>query len=156
MCYGIAVDISSCADIRICSSDAQFSVKEVDIGIAADLGSLSRLPNLVGSTSWVKDICLTARPFDAQEAFRQGFVSEVIEGKELALEKASEIAGMLILKSPVAVQSTKEILNHARDHSVHESLRYTAIWNAASIQTKDVPESIEAWQCKRTPRYEKL
>ncbi|KAL9618740.1 MAG: hypothetical protein Q9160_006619 [Pyrenula sp. 1 TL-2023] len=156
LCYGIAIDISSCADVRICSSDAQFSVKEVDIGIAADLGSLSRLPNLVGSASWVKDVCLSARPFDAQEALRQGFVSEVMEGRELALERAMAIAKSLILKSPVAIQSTKEILNHARDHSVHENLRYTAIWNAASIQTRDVPESIEAWQHKRMPRYEKL
>lgn len=154
--YGIAIDISACADIRICSNDARFSVKEVDIGVAADLGTLSRLPKIVGNFSWVKDVCLSARQFDAQEALHQGFVSELVVRKEAALEKALQMAKLLVLKSPVAVQSTKEVLNHARDHSVPENLRYTAVWNAASIQTKDVPESIGAWQQKRMARYEKL
>jgi len=154
--YGIAVDISSCADIRICSADARFSVKEVDIGIAADLGTLSRLPKIVGSFSWVKDVCLSARPFRAQEALRTGFISEVLETREKALEKALKIARLLVEKSPVAVQSTKEILNHARDHAVVENLRYTGVWNAASIQTRDVSEAIESWKQKRRSTFEKL
>ena len=65
---GIAIDISCCADVRICARNTRFSVKEVDIGLAADLGTLSRLPKLVGSTSWVKDVCLSARDFSGEEA----------------------------------------------------------------------------------------
>lgn len=96
-------------------------MKEVDIGLAADIGTLSRLPKAVGSSSWVKDVCLSARFFDAAEALRVGFVSEVHESKAAAVDAALKKAGLLASKSPVAVQGTKELLNHARDHSVDES-----------------------------------
>jgi Delta3,5-Delta2,4-dienoyl-CoA isomerase len=97
------------------------AVKEVDIGLAADIGTLSRLPNIVGSTSWVKEVCLTARDIPPEEALRVGFMSAVLESKAKALEMALEMAKVMAEKSPVAVQGTKEILNHARDHSVAES-----------------------------------
>lgn len=97
------------------------AVKEVDIGMAADIGTLARLPKIVGSTSWVKDVCLTARGFSAEEALGVGFVSRVLGSKAEAVGKAVEMAASLGTKSPVAVQGTKELLNHARDHSVKES-----------------------------------
>lgn len=119
--FGLAIDMSSCADVRICAADTRFAVKEVDIGLAADIGTLSRLPRCVGSFSWVKDVCLSARPFDAREALAVGFVSQVHETKVKAIEAAYKMAELLASKSPVAVQGTKEILNHARDHKVEES-----------------------------------
>lgn len=124
---GLAIDLSTCADVRICAADARLAVKEVDIGLAADIGTLSRLPKCVGSFSWVKDVCLSARYFDAREALAVGFVSQVHENKAAALEAGLKMAGLLASKSPVAVQGTKELLNHARDHSVDESrLNYTS------------------------------
>ena len=118
---GLAIDIACCADVRFAAHDTTLAVKEVDIGMAADIGTLSRLPKIVGSTSWVKDVCLTARNFSAEEALGVGFVSRVLASKAEAVTKAVEMAAFLGVKSPVAVQSTKEILNHARDHSVAES-----------------------------------
>lgn len=99
---------------------------------------------------------MSARPFCAEEASRVGFVSEVLETKDKALERAMGIADVLAAKSPVAVQGTKEILNHARDHDVRDSLKHTAIWNAAALQTGDVSEAVKAWKEKRNPRFEKL
>ncbi len=107
--------------MRICSRDVRFAVKEVDIGMAADIGTLARLPKIVGSASWVKDVCLTARDFGAAEALQVGFVSQVHESKATALEAALKMARLLASKSPVGVQGTKELLNHARDHNVRES-----------------------------------
>ena len=151
--YGIAIDIASCADIRLCTPCTTFSVKEVDVGIAADLGTLSRLPRIVGNASWVKDVCMSARPFSADEAVNVGFVSRVVEDRT---EDALRMAEVLAEKSPVAVQGTKEVLNYARDHGVGDSLRQTAMWNAASIQTRDVVEAVVAWRKKRSARFEKL
>lgn len=99
---------------------------------------------------------MSARPFCAEEASRVGFVSEVLETKDKALERAMGIADVLAAKSPVAVQGTKEILNHARDHGVRDSLKHTAIWNAAALQTGDVSEAVKAWKEKRNSRFEKL
>ena len=83
-------------------------------------GTLSRLPKLGVSHSWVKEVCLTAREFDAQEALAVGFVSSVHENKAAALKRAHELAGIIASKSPVAVQGTKENLNYSRDHTVAE------------------------------------
>ncbi|KAI8624457.1 enoyl CoA hydratase-like protein [Xylariaceae sp. FL1651] len=153
---GLAIDMSCCADIRICSKDAKFSVKEVDIGLAADIGTLSRLPKIVGSNSWVKEVCMTARFFNADEALAVGFVSQVLENKAKAIESAIQIASLISSKSPVAVQGTKEILNHARDNSVADSLRYTAIWNQGMLQSNDVKAAMLSGLKKTKPRFEKL
>jgi delta(3,5)-delta(2,4)-dienoyl-CoA isomerase len=122
--FGLGIDISTCADIRICAKDTKFAVKEVDIGLAADIGTLSRLPKIVGNFGWVKDVTLSARTFGADEAYRVGFVTQVRDTKAKALEAGLNIAALLATKSPVAVQGTKELLNHARDHSVADSKFY--------------------------------
>jgi len=92
--------------------------------MAADIGTLARLPKAVSNLSWVKDVCLSARDFGAAEALSVGFVSQVHESKAAALDAAVKLAGTIATKSPVAVQGTKELLNHARDHSVEDSMYY--------------------------------
>ncbi|RKU49446.1 hypothetical protein DL546_007368 [Coniochaeta pulveracea] len=154
--YGLAVDIACACDVRIVARGARLAVKEVDIGLAADIGSLSRLPKCVGSMSWVKEVCLSAREFGAEEAERVGFVSRVVEDKEKGIEEAVKLAGLIATKSPVAVQGTKEILNHARDHPVEDSLRYTAIWNSANLQTDDIKAALFSTMKKTKPEFAKL
>ncbi|CAG8959677.1 hypothetical protein HYFRA_00001582 [Hymenoscyphus fraxineus] len=154
--FGLAIDICTAADIRICSADVKMAVKEVDIGLAADIGTLSRLPRVVGSYSWVKDVCLSARIFGAEEAYRVGLVSHVQENKAAALDKALEMAKTLAEKSPIAVQGTKELLNHGRDHKLADSLRYTGVWNSVGIQTTDVERAMMSGLKKTRPRFEKL
>ncbi|KAI5860139.1 ClpP/crotonase [Durotheca rogersii] len=153
---GLAIDMSSCADVRICSKDAKFSVKEVDIGLAADIGTLSRLPKIVSSFSWVKDVCLTARGFGAEEARAVGFVSQVLDTKAKAVDAAIQLASLIASKSPVAVQGTKEVLNHARDNSVADNLRYMSVWNSAMLQSDDLKAALKSGLTKSKPRFEKL
>ena len=121
---GIAIDISSACDIRIATQDAKLSIKEVDIGIAADLGTLQRFPRLVANESWTRELALTARFFDAKEALDKGFVSYVCENKDKGLEKAMDIAKVIVGKSPVAVQGTKALLDYSREHSVKEGMSW--------------------------------
>lgn len=118
--YGLAIDISSACDVRICTKDARFSVREVNIGLAADVGTLSRLPQTGISMSFIKDVALTARDFSAQEALQVGFVSAVYEDKKSARERAVELAKLMSSKSPVAVQGTKAVINYSRDHTVED------------------------------------
>ncbi|UNI20793.1 hypothetical protein JDV02_006848 [Purpureocillium takamizusanense] len=153
---GLAIDISCCADVRICSADARLAVKEVDVGLAADIGTLARLPKIVGSTSWVKDVCLSARDFSAQEALAQGFVSQVHADKAAAVAAATGMARTLAGKSPVAVQGTKELLNYGREHSTADSLRYTTVWNSVALQAQDLPAAMTSAFTKKRPTFEKL
>lgn len=118
--FGLGIDMSVATDIRLCVSDTRFSVKEVDIGLAADIGTLTRLPKVVGNYSWVKDVCLTARVFGADEALRVGFVSGVYPTKSEGMEAAVEMAKLIASKSPVATMGTKEILNWSRDRPVED------------------------------------
>ncbi len=119
-CYGLAMDIACCADVRFCSADAKFCVKEVDIGLAADIGTLTRLPKIVGSYGWVKEISLSAKIFGPEEADKNGLVSGVFPKKADALEAGLKWASAVASKSPVAVQGTKELLNYSIDHTVPE------------------------------------
>lgn len=124
--YGLAIDLSTSCDIRLCTKDTRFSVREVEIGIAADVGTLSRFPKSGVSMSFVKDVCYSARDFSAQEALQHGFVSAVFDDKKGAMDRALEMSKLIASKSPAAVQSTKEIINFSRDHSIAdgESLQF--------------------------------
>ncbi|RAL08917.1 enoyl-CoA hydratase/isomerase family protein [Aspergillus homomorphus CBS 101889] len=153
---GLAIDLSVAADVRVCAADVRFAVKEVDIGLAADIGTLSRLPKVVGSFGWVKEVSLSGREFGAEEALRVGFVSRVFKDKEEAVKGALGLAALIAGKSPVAVQGTKELLNWSRDRSVEDGLRYTAVWNSAALQTRDVEAALLSGIQKRKPTFEKL
>lgn len=156
--FGAAIDISTCADIRLCAADTQFSVKEVDIGLAADVGTLTRLPKQGVPLSWVKEVAYTARVFGAAEALRVGFVSEVLASKAQGLERAMALARDIAQKSPVAVQGTKRLIEYSRDHATDDGLDYTAVWNAAMLQTEDVQKALMSGlkKTKDNVRWEKL
>jgi Delta3,5-Delta2,4-dienoyl-CoA isomerase len=156
--YGLGIDLSSACDMRFCTDDTKFCVKEVDIGLAADVGTLSRLPKVVGGvTSWVKDVCLSARPFSAAEALKNNFVSRIVSGGKAELVKEGlEAAKYLASKSPVAVQGTKNILDASWGRTVEDNLNYTAVWNAAMLQSTDVQRAMLSGLQKRKPTFEKL
>ncbi|KAF1934827.1 delta-delta-dienoyl-CoA isomeras-like protein [Clathrospora elynae] len=154
--YGLALDMSLACDIRLSTSSTKFSVKEVDIGLAADIGTLSRLPHSVGNLSWIKDVALSARVFGSEEALRVGLVSAVYKDKDEAVAEALKLATLIASKSPVAVQGTKEIINYSRDRPIADGLHYTAVWNAAMLQTQDVKDAMMSGLQKRTPKFSKL
>lgn len=153
---GLGMDLACCTDIRIASADTRFSVKEVDIGIPADIGTLARLPKIVGSNSWVKDVCLTARYFDAKEAQAVGLVSQVYENKAKTLEAAIQLGKLIASKSPIAVQGTKELLNYGREHGTHDALHYTKAWNSVAVQAEDFPKALMSGISKSKPTFSKL
>lgn len=140
--YGLAIDILCATDVRVASSDTRFSVREVDAGLAPDIGTLQRLPKIVGSDSWVRDVCFTAREFDAKEALAQGFISRVAKDKESTFVEAISLAKTMAEKSPVALRNCKHLLLHARDHSVQEGLEYTAALTSAALQSDDIPTAV--------------
>lgn len=148
-CIGGGVDMICAADIRVASADATFSVMEVELGLAADVGTLQRLPKIVGNHSWVREVCLTARNFSANEALQQGFLSYVETDKEKMYKRALELAKQIASLSPVAVMGTKSNLNWSRDRSVQDGLAYNAIWNASGLMSIDIPISASKMMSKQ-------
>ncbi|WKX96170.1 hypothetical protein Q1695_012542 [Nippostrongylus brasiliensis] len=154
ICLGGAIDIISACDIRHCTKDALFSVKEVDIGLAADVGSLNRLPKICGNESWLKEVSLSARNFNADEALRFGhlasvalidkysdLVNQVYDSFDDMMKGVAALAQTIAEKSPVAVQGTKVVLNYSRDHTVDEGLNFVATWNQSQLMTEDIAKS---------------
>uniref|UniRef100_A0AC11CI44 Enoyl-CoA hydratase 1 n=2 Tax=Ovis TaxID=9935 RepID=A0AC11CI44_SHEEP len=143
-CIGGGVDLITACDIRYSTRDSFFQVKEVDVGLAADVGTLQRLPKVIGNQSLVNELAYTARKMMADEALESGLVSRLFPDKETMLDAAFTLAAEISSKSPVAVQSTKINLIYSRDHSVTESLNYMKSWNMSMLQTEDIMKSVQA------------
>jgi enoyl-CoA hydratase/carnithine racemase len=151
-CVGAGVDLICAADMRYCSADANFSIKEVDLAITADAGTLQRLPRLIGD-GLVRELAFTARKFGGEEARTIGLVNRCYATPEELFSGVSEIAHTIAAKSPLAMRGTKEMLAYARDHSVADGLNYVATWNAAMLMSADLDEAVAAMQQKRAPQF---
>ncbi|KAJ4844747.1 delta(3,5)-delta(2,4)-dienoyl-CoA isomerase [Turnera subulata] len=154
-CIGGGVDIITACDIRVCAKDAFFSVKEVDLGIVADMGSLQRLPGIVGYGNAV-ELALSGRRFSAQEAKELGLVSRVFGSKEELEEGVSILAEGIAAKSPIAVTGTKAVLLRTRDLNVDQGLDHVATWNSAMLLSADLKEAVAAQMQNRKPKFAKL
>ncbi len=151
-CIGGGVDLVACCDMRYASADAVFSVKEVDIGMTADVGTLQRLPKII-NPSIVRELAYTGRNVDANEAARIGLVNRVYASRDALTQGAMEIAATIAANSPLAIRGAKEMLNYARDHSVADGLNYIATWNAALLMSADLQEAMLANMDKRKPEF---
>ncbi len=151
-CIGGGVDLVCAADMRYCSADANFVVKEIELGFVADVGTLQRLPKLIGD-SMARELAYTGRSFSGTEAKETGFVNRCYSSRDDMAAGVAEIARSIAAKSPLAIRGTKEMLLYTRDHSVAESLKYMAIWNAALLQSEDLSEAFAAFREKRTPKF---
>lgn len=151
-CVGGGIDLIVCADMRYCSADAWFSIKEIDIGMVADVGTLQRLPRLIGD-GMARELAYTARRVDGAEARQIGLVNRVFDTPEALREGVREIAAAIAAKSPLSVRGVKEMLGYARDHTVADGLNYNATWNAAMLMSNDLQESMMANMAKRAPEF---
>ncbi len=151
-CVGGGIDLITCADMRYCSADAYFTIKEIDIGMTADVGTLQRLPKLVGE-GMARELAYTGRNFSAAEAREMRLVNRVFDSREALYAGVQEIAASIAAKSPLSVRGCKEMITYARDHSVADGLNYIATWNAAMLMSKDLQEAMMANMGKRPPVF---
>jgi enoyl-CoA hydratase len=151
-CIGGGIDLVTCCDMRYASAEAFFSVKEIDVGLVADVGTLQRLPRLVPD-GMARELAYTGRRFDAAEAKAIGLVNRVFESAESLRAGVGEIAATIAAKSPLAIRGTKEIIAYARDHSVADGLNYVATWNAAMLLSEDLEEATSAAMAKRPAKF---
>nr|WP_232968825.1 crotonase/enoyl-CoA hydratase family protein [Pseudomonas putida] len=151
-CIGGAIDLISACDMRYCSSDAQFSIKEIDMGMAADVGTLQRLPRIIGD-GIMRELAFTGRNVEADEALRIGLVNRVYDDQAALMDGVFAIAREIAAKSPIAVAGTKEMLSYMRDHRIDDGLDYIATWNAAMLQSEDLRVAVAAHMSKQKPTF---
>ncbi|MBI5445301.1 MAG: enoyl-CoA hydratase/isomerase family protein [Deltaproteobacteria bacterium] len=151
-CLGAGLDLLTACDIRIAEASATFAVRETKVGLVADVGTLQRLPAIIGE-GWFRELALTGRNFTAEEALRLGFVTRVCPDREALLAEARALAGEIAANSPLAVQGTKEVSRFSREHGVRAGLEYVAVKNAALLHCEDLKEALRALQERRTPSF---
>ncbi|MDC3210375.1 crotonase/enoyl-CoA hydratase family protein [Saprospiraceae bacterium] len=147
-CVGGGVDIISACDMRYCTDDAYFAIKEVDLGLVADIGTLQRLPNIL-NPGIISELAYTGRKVFGEEATKIGLVNQTFSTQGKMMVRVMDLAKMIASKSPLVIRGTKEMLLYKRDHSVNESLNYMAIWNAAMLMSDDLMVAFQASLQKR-------
>ncbi len=151
-CIGAGLDMIAACDIRLCTADSVFSLKEAAVGFVADVGVLQRLPHIVGQ-GVTRELAYTAKNFGAQRAKEILLVNEIFENRD-ALLKAAEVMAMDIAgNSPLAVQASKIVLNHGVGKTVDEGLQYVASMSANIIPSNDLFEAFTAFTQKRKPNF---
>ena len=154
-CIGGALDLAAACDLRYCSADAFFTVQEIHIGMAADLGVLQRLPKLI-PPGVARELAYTGDRLPAERALALGLVNAVLPDAAALLEHALAVARRIAAKSPLAVAGTKLALNHARDHGTAAALSQMTLLQSAIFDRTEMAEAIAAWKDKRDGRFDPL
>lgn len=151
-CIGGAIDLITACDMRYATADAHFSIKEIDMGMAADVGTLQRLPHLIGD-GMMRELAYTGRSFDGSEAAAMGLVNRTHVSHQELMAAVMATAGEIAGKSPLAIRGTKEMIRYSRDHSVEDGLNYIATWNAAMLQSEDLKLAMAAHMAKKAAKF---
>lgn len=151
-CIGGGMDLICACDMRLATKDAIFSIRETRMGIVADLGTLQRLPHIIGQ-SWARELALTGRDFTAQEALQMGLVTRVCDDQPALYKAAKKLAGQIAACPPLTVQGTKEVINYSRDNGIAAGLQYVAQKNSAALPSEDLFEAVTAFMEKRKPVF---
>ena len=152
-CIGGGIDLICACDLRYATKSAQFCVKEIDLAIVADIGTIQRLPRIVGE-GVARELAYTARTVGAQEAHSIRLLNNVFEDRHTLLEEVRKIANTIASKSPLTVRNTKKSFLYSRDHTVGEGLEHVARMNSAILFSDDAQEAILAMMQKRSPHYQ--
>ncbi len=152
-CIGGGVDLITSCDIRVCSADAIFSVRETRMAMVADIGSLARLP-LVLPLGQVAELVYTGKDIDAERAEKIGLVNHVFEDAESALAGARALAAEIAANSPLAVEGAKAVLSQGYRSQVELAQRFVAAWNAGQLRSHDLTEAVTAFFERRSPDFQ--
>lgn len=151
-CIGGGLDLTSACDVRLCTTDTKFSLREAKLAIVADLGSLQRLTRIIGD-GHVRELAYTAKDIDAARAKAIGLVNDVFESRDAVHAAAQAMAQEIAANPPLTVQGIKQVLAYGDGKTVAEGLEYVATWNAAFVGSEDLAEAAAAFMGKRTPKF---
>jgi enoyl-CoA hydratase len=154
-CVGAGLDLASACDIRLCTTDAFFCVQEIQIGMAADVGSLQRLPKIVAD-GVAREMAYTGLRLPADRALAVGLVNAVLPDTVALHARAAELAADIAAKSPLAIAGSKAALNHARDHGTAASLEQMVLLQSAIFDIGEMDKAIAAWKDKRAAGFDPL
>ena len=152
-CIGGAVDLITACDVRLCSADARFSVRETRLAMVADVGTLQRLPRIVGP-GHARELIFTGEDFGAERAAAMGLVNRVLPDPEALFTEAMRVAQAIAANAPLAVQGCKAVLNEDVRADIDRGLEYVAAWNTGHLFTEDLVAGMAAFLTKTPPTFQ--
>ena len=151
-CLGAGIDLITACDLRLAATDAIFGVRETVMGLVADVGTLQRMPKIIGP-GHVAEMVYSGRDINAERALRIGLINDLYPDAEATLRAATDVADSIAANSPLVVQGAKRVLQAGEGRTVAEGLDYVAVWNAAFLLSDDLTEAMTAFAEKRTPEF---
>ena len=140
---GGGLDLISATDIRLCTDSTVTQAAEVQLGLAADLGTLQRFPPLVNSASWAREVLFTGRRIPSQEAVARGLYSTSLPDLPTLRAEALLLATSIAQLSPVGIKGTKAPLNFPGGGGrTAEGLAYAAALNASLLPCSDIVANV--------------
>jgi len=155
-CLGGGMSITSFCDFRLTEKSAVFSIKEVDIGLTADIGFIQKIIKQTGREGLMRKLTFTGEKFLGDKALQYNIVDECYSNKEELEKETLRIAEEMAQKSPMVLWGIKRMFNFARENSLSASLDMVATMNSGLIQGDDMIESITAFLTKRNAKYAKI
>ncbi|RIV24901.1 crotonase/enoyl-CoA hydratase family protein [Fibrisoma montanum] len=153
-CIGGGVNMISAADIRLCSQDAKFSLREAKLAITPDIGGLQFLPHIIGQ-GYTREMAFTGDDYDAAFAEKIGLINHVYPTPDELFAEAETLARKIADNPAGAVQGAKQVLNYSLDKSIEDGLQYVALWNSSQLQSDDFSEAMQATLDKRKAEFNK-
>lgn len=154
-CIGGGVDLISACDLRYGTKITEFRIEEINVGMMADLGTLQRLPKLI-APGLVRELAFTGNTMTAEQADACGLLNSVLTDEKSLQTHVQQIAKTIAQKPPVAIAATKDALNHARDHSVADTMRYMRALQAGIFAPDDIVNALSSRIEGRTPAFDDL
>mmetsp|Transcript_24578 Transcript_24578/g.24817 ORF Transcript_24578/g.24817 Transcript_24578/m.24817 type:complete len:418 (+) Transcript_24578:51-1304(+) len=153
-CVGGAVDVICACDMRYCTEDTRFSIKETDLAMVADIGTLQRLPHIIGDQQ-TRELAYTGRELTGKEAEKLGLVLKCFPSSADMWTYVNDIANQIAQKSPLTIRGVKKSIIYARDNPVCSGLDQVKMWNTAFLSSEDLAEAMKATMMKTTPHFKK-
>ncbi|TGL60455.1 crotonase/enoyl-CoA hydratase family protein [Leptospira sarikeiensis] len=153
-CIGGGLDLISACDIRYATYDASISLREAKVAIVADMGSINRLPSIIGQ-GHTRELAYTGKDIDGEEALRIGLVSKLFKDQDQLLEAAIATASEIAANPRIVVEGTKEVMNFSEGKPLTVGLNYVAVWNSSFMDSKDFREAMKSFKERKRPEYNK-
>jgi enoyl-CoA hydratase len=150
--YGLGTSMVLSADVVVAAKDANIGDPHVKVGLVAGDGGTMVWPAALGMAR-AKRHLLTGDPITAEECWKLGGISDIVDTPEEALPACQKIAGKIANLPPVAVQFTKRAINQIMQRLILDNFEFAMALEQYSMTSKDIREAVAAFKEKRKPVY---
>ena len=154
-CIGAALEFACAGDLRICTTDTFFQLKEVQLGIVADLGGLQRLTHLI-PTGAAREMAYTGRRISAEEALTWGLVNRLCATVDALQDAALDIARQIAANPPLTMKYVKETLVARHSAAIEYDLRIAATQQVAYSIDGDARKALAAIREGKSAEFDDL